>query len=321
MANEVFISYSRRDFEKVRVIKEVIDREVGIDSWMDLDGIESGDQFEDVIINAINRHDTLLFMMSHNSMQSEWALDEIDFAKRKEKRIVLIDLDRTEMTDKFYFRYHKYDNIIWDDNLQQEKLLNNLRSWFGKLSGTSNTPQMSAEEMYQKGMEMGGVEYAYNWPEEAFELISKAAELGHVKAQWLLGYYYKHKDRKLSEMWLRKAAAQNDTDAMFDLWDMLNYGNEKEAVLFLIKAAEQNNVSAQYKLSECYLIGEKGLPKDENERLKWLRRAAENGHSNASYDLGEYYRYKDKDEALKWYRMSRLMMAKIRVKEVLGIPL
>ena len=43
MANEVFISYSRKDFEKVRTVKEEIDKLVGIDCWMDLDGIESGE--------------------------------------------------------------------------------------------------------------------------------------------------------------------------------------------------------------------------------------------------------------------------------------
>ena len=57
MANEVFISYSRKDYEIVRKVKDSIDKELGIDCWMDLDGIESGDQFKEVIISAIVRHD------------------------------------------------------------------------------------------------------------------------------------------------------------------------------------------------------------------------------------------------------------------------
>ena len=39
----VFISYSRKDLELVKKIKAEIDRLVGIDCWMDLDGIESGE--------------------------------------------------------------------------------------------------------------------------------------------------------------------------------------------------------------------------------------------------------------------------------------
>ncbi len=125
----VFISYSRKDLELVKDIKTEIDRLIGIDCWMDLDGIESGEQFEDVIINAICKCDTILFMMSANSMQSEWALDELDFAKHEKKRIVLVSIDNTEMAGKFYFRYHKYDTITWTNLPQREKLIRNLKSW------------------------------------------------------------------------------------------------------------------------------------------------------------------------------------------------
>lgn len=129
MANEVFISYSRSDYQKVRKIKETIDGEVGIDCWMDLDGIESDKQFLDVIIHAINNHDTVLFMMSKESMRSKWALDELAFAEKKHKRIVLVRLDKAEMPDKFYFLYHGKDQIEWINVGQRRKLIKNLRSW------------------------------------------------------------------------------------------------------------------------------------------------------------------------------------------------
>lgn len=129
MANEVFISYSRSDYQKVRKIKETIDQKVGIDCWMDLEGIESDQQFVDVIINAINKHDTVLFMMSEASMHSKWALDELAFAEKKHKRIVLVRLDKAEMPDKFYFLYHGKDQIEWINVGQRRKLIKNLRSW------------------------------------------------------------------------------------------------------------------------------------------------------------------------------------------------
>jgi hypothetical protein len=80
---EIFLSYSRRDLEQVKAIKDELEQATGVNCWMDLDDIESGEQFVNVIISAINRSDALLFMMSEASMQSEWALDELDFAKRK----------------------------------------------------------------------------------------------------------------------------------------------------------------------------------------------------------------------------------------------
>lgn len=129
MANEVFISYSRKDYNKVREIKDVIDREVGINCWIDLDGIESHEQFVNVIVNAINSHEMMLFMMSDSSMQSKWTLNELSLAERRKKRIVLVKIDNAEMPDDFYFLYRLKDQIEWNDSLQRGKLLRNLKSW------------------------------------------------------------------------------------------------------------------------------------------------------------------------------------------------
>lgn len=129
MANEVFISYSRKDFDEVRRIKSEIDQKVGINCWMDLDGIESDKQFVDVIIKAINRHEVLLFMLSKSSMASGWALKELRFAERKKKRIVLVHIDDSEMTDGFSFLYGDKDIISWNIPVQREKLLQNLIEW------------------------------------------------------------------------------------------------------------------------------------------------------------------------------------------------
>ena len=81
MANEVFISYSRLDNAKVIEITKYLDKELDVECWMDLNGIESGEQFKNVIISAINRHHIVLFMMTANSMKSSWALKELNFAE------------------------------------------------------------------------------------------------------------------------------------------------------------------------------------------------------------------------------------------------
>ena len=134
MANEVFISYSRKDYLKVKSIKDELDNLVGIDCWMDIDGIESGEKFKNVIISAINRHDTVLFMLTSHSMNSHFAMKELGFAASKGKRIVLVDLDHTILNDEFMFDYSDKDNIDWNDPLQHDKLINNLQTWFATKS-------------------------------------------------------------------------------------------------------------------------------------------------------------------------------------------
>ena len=128
---DIFISYSRADLERVKTIKTELERSTGALCWMDLEGIESGEQFENIIISAINRSDTMLFMLSESSMRSEWALDELDFAKRKGKRIVILHLEDVRLSDTFYFRYHKYDQIKWHDKPQQNKLIRDICRWIG----------------------------------------------------------------------------------------------------------------------------------------------------------------------------------------------
>ena len=150
MENEVFISYSRKDYDKVKAVKDEIDRLVGIDCWMDLNGIESGEWFKKVIISAINRHDTLLFMLTPNSMNSTFAMKELSFAARKGKRIVLVDLENTQLNDDFIFDYSDKDNIDWNDSLQHDKFILNLQVWFPKkydsvIGNTELNPEYSPE--------------------------------------------------------------------------------------------------------------------------------------------------------------------------------
>ena len=59
-----------------------------------------------------------------------------------------------------------------------------------------------------------------------------------------------------------------------------------EAVKWWRKAAEQGNTDAQYSLGVCYFFGH-GVTKDEAEAVKWLRKAAGLGHREAG-EMLEY---------------------------------
>ena len=55
MKYDVFISYSRRDFDEVSAIIAILKKNIPeLSIWFDVTGIESGDEFEDKIISAIN---------------------------------------------------------------------------------------------------------------------------------------------------------------------------------------------------------------------------------------------------------------------------
>ncbi|MCI5490852.1 MAG: toll/interleukin-1 receptor domain-containing protein [Prevotellaceae bacterium] len=102
----IFISYKRVDKEMVFRIKDQIEVALDEKCWIDLDGIESDAQFANVIIKAINQANVFLFMYSSAHAQIEdydndWTVREINFAQKKKKRIVFINIDGTPLTDWF----------------------------------------------------------------------------------------------------------------------------------------------------------------------------------------------------------------------------
>lgn len=127
---KIFISYSRFDKKQVFKLKNEIDKFIGIKTcWLDLTGIESDQQFVDVIIDAINQSEIFLFMYSNNSEKSEWTRKEIDYAQMKGKKIVFVKLGNIKLNNYYLFQYGTHDIINIFDKDEKNKLLRNLKSW------------------------------------------------------------------------------------------------------------------------------------------------------------------------------------------------
>lgn len=128
---DIFISYSRQDKDKVLPIVEQIKNKVGVDCWIDMTGIESGEQFEDTIITAIDKCKIVLFMLSDNSLESDWTKREVYYAEGLGKRIVPILLNGGQLRGWFNFHFGNVDYIVFNNSDQKEKLFKDLRRWLG----------------------------------------------------------------------------------------------------------------------------------------------------------------------------------------------
>lgn len=160
---KVFISYKRSDKEKVFPIVKTIQEYTGIDCWIDLSGIESGDQFEHVIIKAINDCDIVVFMMSKNSVapyfnektnsydysRQTWTEREVRFAMDKGKRIIPLSIDGTGVSecDWLAFNLSGVDSVCWSDNDLRTKFLCNLRAWCGDDANTPANAEAGREDL------------------------------------------------------------------------------------------------------------------------------------------------------------------------------
>jgi TPR repeat protein len=307
---DVFISYSRRDFDEVNTIVSRIKASVpGIQIWFDITGIESGDEFEDKIINAIDNSRIILFALSDNSIQSQWAKDEVMYAKNSDKRVIPVLLKGAKLKGWFLFKFGRIDCIDANVNLQWDKLIRDLSHWTNP--DAENT---EAIVFYQRGKSY----YDNKNYTEAVKWFKKAADLNYAPAQNDLGDCYWHgdgvnHDDSEAVKWYKKAAEQNYAEAQYSLgvnyyqgWGVIK--DRKEAVKWFKKAIEQNYAPAQHFLGLLYYRGQ-GVDQDYSEAVKWYRKAIEQNYAGAQCSLGECYEQgkgvnKNTQEAIKWYQAA-----------------
>jgi len=150
------------------------------------------------------------------------------------------------------------------------------------------------------------------------ELLTKAANQGHVRAHYSIGFIYflgsgVAQDYKKAVQWTQKAADQGFSDAQFQLGTMYYNGDGvvldyKKAVRWFRKAADQGSASAQVNLGEMYNKG-KGVAQNYDEAARLFRKAADQGLDTAQFFLANTFFYgegaaQDYKKAEQWYRKA-----------------
>ena len=136
MKERIFISYKRVDKERVFAIKDGIEQATGEKCWIDLEGIESDAQFVAKIMTAIDQCDVFLFMRSnaHNKivdLTRDWTYREVNYALKKEKSIVFINLDNSQSPDWVSFMFPHQQEIDATDPDKLARLNKDLCEWLG----------------------------------------------------------------------------------------------------------------------------------------------------------------------------------------------
>lgn len=135
---DVFISYSRKDFDEVNAFVKMLQKRIPqLSYWFDIKGIESGDEFTEKIISAIDNSSYMLFALSDNSIASEWTKDEVMYAKNIGKKVIPVLLKGASLKGWFLFKFGRIDYIDSVNELQVDKLIGNLCDWTGKAVASS----------------------------------------------------------------------------------------------------------------------------------------------------------------------------------------
>ena len=189
-----------------------------------------------------------------------------------------------------------------------------------------------------------GEHYSYKDEELAIEWYRKAAEQGHVNAQYALSHellseiYRTEAEVEESEKWEHLAADGGHPEAQYSVGCNLFTGpflqdpyssqaladedktkagiDNTEAVEWFIKSAKQGDICAQNALGNAYYYGT-GVPQDYSLAFEWFRK------SNSLFCLGEMYYYgygveKDEAEAVRYYRNDYSVSESERRLEEIG---
>ena len=204
----------------------------------------------------------------------------------------------------------------------------------GSYSSGAGVPEDYAEaaRWYRRAAEQGYIDAQYVlWmyhhegrgvpkdPVEAARWLRMAAEQGHADAQFKLGMLYIEgdgvpEDGAEAVRWLHRAAQQGHAQTLEMFGDTLDELAALDATLEgvgggsetrrdarfdeLLGAAQAGDSDAQYELARVY-VEERD---DVEQSLRWLNRAANQGHVGAMAELGVFYVGTDDIQALRWLR-------------------
>lgn len=122
MNHLVFLSYSRKDAKEVEAIKSILDKN-NVISWIDKEGIFSGENYKEVIVDAIETAKAVIFVSSANSNSSINVKRELGYAVKQRKTIIPILLDDTPYAKSIRLDISDIHQIEFRDDSHFEKEL------------------------------------------------------------------------------------------------------------------------------------------------------------------------------------------------------
>ncbi|HLP93655.1 MAG TPA: toll/interleukin-1 receptor domain-containing protein [Saprospiraceae bacterium] len=129
---------------------------------------------------------------------------------------------------------------------------------------------------------------------QAFEWAHKGGEMGDSHAFNLLGIMYNlgegtEPKKELAKQYFEKAAALDNTHAMYNLARMyLSENKHEEGHLWLKRAAEHGYLNAQLELARLFHDAEYSSD-NITDAIFWYEKAAKQGSADADFNLGEIY--------------------------------
>ena len=136
----IFISYSRKDYVRddeiilgnpITAIQKLFD-DNNISYWIDKEGIFSGENYKEVIVDAIEVAKVIIFVSSANSNASINVIRELGYAVLQRKTIIPVLIDDAPFAKSIRLDIADIDQIEYGDaELAKKKLIASLAYTLG----------------------------------------------------------------------------------------------------------------------------------------------------------------------------------------------
>lgn len=174
---DVFISYSSHNTNVVNEFVERLEHE-GYCVWIDRAGIESGDAFKRIILQAIKKSNVVLFFSSQYSNQSSWTAKEIGVAVKYQKTVIPILLDGSNFNEEVEFDLINLDFIDYQDVTLRAAMMDRLvKSLKAKIPNPIGLKKPEEARLKAEAAERERLELERKKKEEAERKAREAAEL------------------------------------------------------------------------------------------------------------------------------------------------
>ena len=169
----------------------------------------------------------MIAFLTENYLKSDNCLDEIEHAKNKGIKILMIYLEDIKIPGWFEMRHNRTQAVLKSHYNSEESFYKRIYS--AKMLDTSKQLNNIKKDMAS---------------------LIKSAENGNAEAQYRLGkYYIKKEDEKEAIKWYTMAACNENAYAQYMLGIIYKLKrNDKESIKWLIKSAENGNAEAQNEL-------------------------------------------------------------------------
>ena len=236
------------------------------------------------------RYDFLVQKKDEASTEDDWRGAALNF------RLMMDYKDTTELADECVRQYRILKEQREErQRIERERYEEQARKELEERERREEQEQIERERSQQERydrlvQEMKEVSNEFDWYLLAAKFREMKGYKDAIELASICDSQWQKSGKKYKQlMAIFQRAEQGNAEAQFDLGVRFDDGkgvrqNQEEAVKWYRKAAEQGHTTAQYNLGVSYYNGE-GVPENEDESADWFYRAARWGHEGARKQL------------------------------------